>query len=687
MDRITLSEWAKQENISYKTAHARYKQNKIPFDTEKTNGRIFVNINSNEENTILASLAGDISPHDEDNELSLYSSTRKTSLKANDGTTSYRRNRSSTIVNRLDKYKHIEDGATPFIKDGLTGYIDIAEIVELCQKAYYNFSIFRNTIDLMTEFSANKIFFKGKSQRANKFFKYWAEYINIQSFQNRFFREYFRSGNVFIYKIETKLDEESIRDINTTFNTLLQKKSTIPVKYIILNPISIKTKNTLNFENNIFYKRLTPYEVERLRNPITDQDKETRDALFKKLSDSEKQAITNRYHSTTVDIKLDSEDVYAVFYKKQDYEPFAMPMGFPILDDLNAKAELKKIDMSVARTMQQVILLVTTGDTINNKPWINPDSIKAIQAVFQNESVGRVLVSDYTTNAKFVIPDIADILTKAKYEIINEDIKEGLNNILVGGDDKFSNQSIKVDVFLERLNEAREIFLNDFLKPEIKRISKIMGFKNVPEPEFEEFRFKNNVDYARLYSRLGEMGVLTPDEVIQAIETDRLPTPEESRDSQTTFRDLRNNEDLYNPIVGGNKGDNKQSEGRPAGSGSPIGDRKPAEQKMAKFGINAIAKTIEQYTDLSAEVYNMFKDKIDRQMREELMADIMIKYPQNQWSKKLYEYAKNKMANLFDATINEQKREVLDIASQHGVDDFQAAILYHSKVDCEQDNA
>ena len=39
-----------------------------------------------------------------------------------------------------------------------------------------------------------------------------------------------------------------------------------------------------------------------------------------------------------ISIKLDQEKVIPIFYKKQDYEPFSVPMGFPVLEDINWKA-------------------------------------------------------------------------------------------------------------------------------------------------------------------------------------------------------------------------------------------------------------------------------------------------------------------------------------------------------------
>ena len=86
-----------------------------------------------------------------------------------------RRNAASTIV-RSDRFKNIKDGLVPWkystgskYQQGGVDAIDVEEAVALCQKAYYNFSVFRNTIDLMTEFSVSDVFLKGGSKKSRRF--------------------------------------------------------------------------------------------------------------------------------------------------------------------------------------------------------------------------------------------------------------------------------------------------------------------------------------------------------------------------------------------------------------------------------------------------------------------------------------------------------------------------------------
>ena len=395
-----------------------------------------------------------------------------------------RRNKSATIE-RTNRFKNIDDGLIPFKHSGTyqkTTSIVVKDAVILCQKAYYNYAMFRNVIDLMTEFSSSNIYFRGGSKKSREFLEAYFKKINLWGFQEKFFREYYRSGNVFTYRFDAVLQNKDLKKITKTFGSLaaLGEDSNVPVKYIVLNPADITMVGNISFNNGSYFKVISDYELERLKNPQTEEDK----LVLENLPEEAREQLLNKREITSLSLPLSPEKVSAVFYKKQDYEPFAVPMGYPVLEDINWKAEMKKMDMAITRTMQQAILLVTMGAE-PDKGGINQKNLEAMQKIFDNESVGRVLIADYTTKAEFVIPDIANLLDPKKYAVVNEDIKQGLNHILVG-DEKFANSNIKVKVFIERLRQAREAFINEFLINEVKRICKNLGFKNYPKPVFED---------------------------------------------------------------------------------------------------------------------------------------------------------------------------------------------------------
>jgi hypothetical protein len=597
--------------------------------------------------------------------------------------TSVRRNAASTIA-RTDRYKNIDDGLIPFrYSTGVkaNSNMNIRDAVILCQKCYYNFAIFRNTIDLMTEFSCSNIYFKGGSQKSRDFFSALFKKINLFDFQDKFFREYYRSGNVFIYRFDTKVRDDDLDKITQTFglNTSKAASVNLPARYIMLNPSDIQIAGTINFSLGRYYKVLSDYELERLKEPKTDEDKEVLQSL-----PPETQKLIKQRTVGVLTLPLDRNRLCAVFYKKQDYEPFAVPMGFPVLEDINWKAEMKKMDMAITRTMQQAVLLITMGDTPDNG-GINQKNLEAMQNLFQNQSVGRVLIADYTTKAQFVIPDIGNLIGPEKYEVVDKDIQIGLNNILIGSE-KFANTSIKVQVFIERLKQARQAFINEFLIPEIRRISKDLGFKNFPHPNFEDIDLKDDIQYSRVYSRLIELGILTPEEGIRAIETGRLPDAEESAESQIKFKNLKD-KGLYQPIIGGAK---TQEAGRPSGTTGvpqqtkdvkPIGKGK--QSKAESFSLTKIKSNLISAQKLEEEICSSLRKKHNlKKMSNEQkdIADQISKIiisnenPEN-WIESVAKYIEKPHDTNKDMVSN-----VLDISNEHQVDAYLASILYHSKI-------
>ena len=598
--------------------------------------------------------------------------------------TSVRRNASSTIT-RTDRYKNIDDGLIPFrystgIKNNSN--MNIRDAVILCQKCYYNFAIFRNTIDLMTEFSSSNIYFKDGSSKSRTFFEALFKKINLWDFQDKFFREYYRSGNVFIYRFDTKITDADVTKITQTFGLNTSKAAVnLPSRYIVLNPADIQIGGSINFSTGRYYKILSDYELERLKNPKTDEDRE----VFDSLPEEARKLIQSKTIGVLT-MPLDRERLCAVFYKKQDYEPFAVPMGFPVLEDINWKAEMKKMDMAITRTMQQSVLLVTMGDTPDNG-GINQKNLEAMQKLFENQSVGRVLIADYTTKAQFVIPDIGNLIGPAKYEVVDRDIKIGLNNILIG-DEKFANTNIKVQVFIERLKQARESFINEFLIPEIRRISKDLGFKNYPTPCFEDIDLKDDIQYARVYNRLVELGILTPEEGMRAIDTGRLPTSEESVESQIKFKDLKD-QGLYQPLIGGAK---PAEAGRPPGSTgipqttknvSAPGTGKQSKAIEEKYSLLKVKENLVLAQKLEEEVASALRKKHNikklsynqKDVAEQISKIIIANETPENWVSKIEEYIKQPV---------DQNQEVVasvnSIACDHQVDSYLASILYHSKV-------
>ncbi len=602
-----------------------------------------------------------------------------------------RRNIAGTI-DRTDRYTNITNGLTPFryFNNAVGGQstVDVRDAVILCQKAFYNFYPIRNIITLMAEFCTSDIYFKGSNKKAKDFFEALFKKINLKGLQERFFLEFWRSGNVFIYRYDSKLKDDAVSQITKTFAAEIEGSVTLPARYIILNPADIQMMSSVAFINNILYKVLTDYELNILRNPKTKEDQE----IFDNLPPETKKQIKTK--SAYVLLVLDATRVYAIFNKKQDYEPFAVPMCYPVLEDINWKAELKKMDMAVTRTMQQVILLVTMGAK-PDEGGINPANMVAMQKIFESESIGRVLVADWTTKAQFIIPDIAAFLDPKKYEVVDRDIQQGLNNILVG-DEKFANQNLKIKVFIERLKRARESFLNDFLIPEIRRISDELGFQNFPTPYFEDIDLKDEIQYARMITQLLSIGVLTPEEGFTALQTGVLPDADESVESQQKLKDYKD-KGMYQPLIGGpfnqmqvakQNGQIQMRKQMSAPNGRPSGIKTPQSTKnigplKGSFSLSKITENFALIQKLQPIIEGKLLKKNKVKKLNDGQKDIAAKIlevvvaneePKN-WEGKLDEYVEKPVDKNPDRI-----KEIQEIALEHQVDDYLASILYSSKI-------
>ena len=608
-----------------------------------------------------------------------------------------RRNAASTIA-RTDKYANIEGGVIPFAYGGglgkYTSTVSIRDAIILCQKAYYNFSIFRNTIDLMTDFTCSSIYFTGGNSQSLKFFKAWGERVNLWKLQDMFFREFFRSGNVFLYKLNAEFSKDDMMQIS---EILAAQNQDIPIRYIVLNPADIQSIGSASFVSPRYVKVLNDFEIQVMTNPQTDEDKELAQKIkeFGEIRQGGKMNQGNQF----LMFNLDPSRVKAVFYKKQDYEPFSVPMGFPVLEDINWKQELKNIDMAISRTVQQAILLVTMGNDEVGMP--SKEQIVNLRKIFENESVGRILVTDYTTNIKFVIPEIGQILDPKKYEVVDRDIRYGLNNVLVG-DETYSNTSTKVEVFLSRLKHAREAFLNQFLLPEMKDIGKKLGFKSIPTPRFTDSDFRDDANLTRIYTRLVELGALTPEEGMTAIETGRLPLPEESVESQKKFVELQE-QGLYQPLLNkvpqtgsSSKPEEKKSKvannmpGRPAGTGTPkITNRigkiggSSAEKEQSKLSAKKLAENLVKFDLLISSIEDSLKksykkNKLSKEQKniiKEVAETIATNESPDKWNESIASYLNNPVK------VTDNMNKVDEISQKHSVDRKTAILLLHSEIE------
>lgn len=584
-------------------------------------------------------------------------------------------------VTPTDSYKNIDSGMLPW--EEKSGKISISKAILLCQKAAANIAVVRNTIETCCEFSNSPIHIKTSNSTVKDFFTAWFERIKLYGLVDNFMREYYRSGNVFLYKFVGKLKADQYNKMKNAFGA---KADILPIRYIILNPAQVQLDGGISYASNNWVKALSTYEIERLKDPKTEEERQ----IYNSLPASVKQEIQSGAGYGGVYLPLDPSRLYYIFYKKQDYEPMAVPMIFPVLNDIEQKLELKKMDMSLSRTIEHVILLVTTGEAKDQYGGgVNPANLASLQNIFKNQTLGRVLVADYTTKAEWLIPEIDKILGPEKYKQVEKDIQDGLQSIFGSTDEKFANAQIKAKIFLERMKEAQKSFLNNFLIPEVKKICEIMNFKTVPTLEFEALSLDDPAVMARIYTQLLQLGILTPEQTVTALQSGILPSKESIVMDQKEYKKQRD-DGLFFPLVGGSeKEDPMAATGRPTGINTkqstkkigPIGKSKGSEEKysmktLVELSLKADAFKNDIYTSLKKTYKIKDLNDAQKQIGEILAKTIISNEVPKKWTN---ETIKEYIANPKEIS-EEVAKEIDNISYEYDVSSWEAALLKNCKI-------
>lgn len=467
---------------------------------------------------------------------------------------------------------------------------DIQDTVELCQRAYANVAIFKHTIDILADFCNSSHKLKGGTAKSKKFIKGWLEkLVNLDALKEKFFLEFWRSGNVFMFRVNGSGTTEAF---SVPEQDSIKPLVTLPISYVFLNPSSLVLVNPVGGEP-VFMKRVSDYEAAKARESSQFGNQfAAMDVAVNKAGEFANKGIRM--------VPFEKGKIAYVAARKMDYEPFAIPAFYSVLDDINFKLEMKSVDKAIHRVVNRVILLVTMGAK-PEEGGVNAKNIEAMRNLLKTDAMGRALVSDYTTKADFIIPDLKKIVYKEKYEIVNEDIKDGLSSIMFGTEAKYGNVQTKALIFLERLKPAIAAF-ERFVNAEIAAACESAGLVKPPTLLLKKPSIQDPSVLQKVITRLYEVGITTPEDTIDSLESGELPDSSTLLDKQTKF--VAEREDgKWNPVVGGVPAiESPDAAAAPAAKAPKTNTGRPKEKTMASVTLKDMTEVIREVTALERKL-------------------------------------------------------------------------------------
>lgn len=458
---------------------------------------------------------------------------------------------------------------------------DAKEQIKKAVKYFTSEPIVFKSINLLAQLANDSFKIQCEDADTETFYTQWWKDIGGDDFLSWFFLEFFRSGNVPIFKtlipyvpqnydpdtppstarktkevakqsIEAKknfenaiknldsvrlayskgkVNKKMVMDAEKTYAAMQKTWQTkaIPGAYTILNPLSIKIEGP----SDLPWLRLPKLMInDEIKKAIKNPSKEVKDIV----SYIPKEVVS--------EIKKGNDSVLLPDYlctivtkDKQPYEVWATPLCTSAFDALDFKKELRTMDKHTVRGVRNRILKVTIGN--NEFPVLDNTALKQLAKEFNNPSRNLTIFWNHTLSIEYVEPDL-DSLKVDKYEPVMEEIRTcfGIAKVLTGNDgNSLGNNVLNLKGLVEVLSEAQKKFLTWFHQ-EAKRVSEATAMPKIPEATFGQLNLKDENEYIRVLSTLVDRQIISYETMVDTLgyhfpkEIDRLKKEKELRDTE-----------------------------------------------------------------------------------------------------------------------------------------------------------
>tara|TARA_R110002110_G_scaffold188150_2_gene395967 strand:+ start:141 stop:2291 length:2151 start_codon:yes stop_codon:yes gene_type:complete len=388
-------------------------------------------------------------------------------------------------------------------------------IISAAEYAYQKVGLIRNIIDLMGDFACQGIRLVHPNKKIEKFYQHWFKRVNGKERSERFLNNLYRTGNVVIRKQTAKINSRTERELYKTFadpETNIQNfkvsRREIPWQYIFLNPGTIEVigGELAAFTGETRYAINLGTSLKKLiASPKEDIEREMVNKLPKEII----QAATS---GKAYPLPKDKTRVF--HYKKDDWQTWAHPMIYAILDDVMLLEKLKLADTAALDGAISNIRIFKLGN-LDHKIAPTAAAASKLADILENHVGGGTTDLVWGPDIELVESKTAvhQFLGQEKYVPTLNSIYAGLgipptltglSN--VGGG--LTNNFMSLKTLVERLEYGRSV-LNSFWEKEIVEIQKAMGFRFPARVEFEKMTLANEDAEKALLIQLADRNLIS----------------------------------------------------------------------------------------------------------------------------------------------------------------------------------
>lgn len=380
------------------------------------------------------------------------------------------------------------------------------EIIAACMQAYDRIGIVRNVIDMMAEFACQGIDLVHPNEKIQDFYREWFAKINGAERTERILNMLYRAGNVVVKRSTAKLKNVDVENLQKGLaadmpvgDPIKSNKNEIPWGYTIYNPSTIDVfgEELAPFigPNSFRYGVRIPDSIsKKLKNPQSEIEKQVMVGI------SLQNLVTTTNGGKVV--PLPEDKTVAIYYKRDDWQVWAKPMLYSILEDLMMLKKMKLADLAALDGAVSHIRVWKLG-SLEHKILPTETAISRLaEMLLNNVGGGSIdLIWGPELDFKETSTDVAQFLGEEKYKPILNAIFAGLGippsltGLPVG--QGFSNNYISLRTLIERLDYGRQLLIA-FWDREIKLVQQAMGFKLPAQIVFDQHTLSDEAAEKRL---------------------------------------------------------------------------------------------------------------------------------------------------------------------------------------------
>lgn len=393
------------------------------------------------------------------------------------------------------------------------------DIIGACMEAYKRISIIRQVIDMMGDFCGQGVRLVHPNKSIEKFYQAWFEKVNGPERSERFANLLYRTGNVVIKRSTAILNDDQVSDWKKSIadadldmpNVYDPQKMEIPIRYTFLNPMALEVvgEQIAAFTGRLQYVLRMPDRVSSILNT----------GLFgldpSSLLDDIPTDISNAINTNQKYLPLNNDKLLTFFYKKDDWEVWAYPMLYSLLDDLIFLEKMKLADLTALDGIISHIRIWKLG-SLEHKIFPTDAAIAKLSSVLLNHVAGGAM--DFIWGPDLTIEetstDLYKFLGSEKYQAVISSIHSGLGipAAIGGSSGSFADNFMSLRTIIERLEYGRRM-INSFWMGEIKFVQQAMGFRYPAQVVFDNMNFHDENSEKALWIQLVDRNIVSEESV------------------------------------------------------------------------------------------------------------------------------------------------------------------------------